>query len=58
MTQHDTLRRQVWPVETTVARKLFGSLEHLRRTAAFVGGTGVSIGVFDKKKKTDACKMS
>ena len=49
---HDTLRRQFWPVETTVAMKPFGSLENLRCTAAFVrGGTGVSIGVFDEKKK-------
>ena len=49
---HDTLRRQFWPVEKTVARKLlFGSLEDLRRAAAFVRGTGVSIRVFEKKKK-------
>ena len=31
----------------TLARKLFSSA----RAAAFVQGTGVSIGVFDKKKK-------
>ena len=34
----------------TVARKPFGSLEDLRRTAAFVQGTGMSFGVIDKKK--------
>ena len=35
----------------TVARNLFGSLEDLQRTAAFEQGTGVSIGVFDKKTR-------
>ena len=40
---HGNLRRQFWPVETTVARKLFISLEELWRTAAFMRGTGVSI---------------
>ena len=45
-------RMKLNPVETTtVARKLVGSLGDLRRTAAFVRGTGVSIGVIDKKKK-------
>ena len=29
---------QFWLVETTVARKVFGSLEDLRRTAAFARG--------------------
>ena len=36
-----------------MARQLFGSLGDLQRTAAFVRGTGVSIGVIDKKKKID-----
>ena len=48
---HDTLRHQFWPVENTVARKLFGSQEDLQRTAAFVRGTGVSILVLYKNKK-------
>ena len=49
---HDTLRCQFCPVETeAVTRKLFGSLEDLRRTAAFEQGTGVSVGVFDKKTR-------
>ena len=39
------------PVESTVASKLFDSLEDLRGTAAFLQGTGVSIGAFDKKRK-------
>ena len=41
--QHDNLRRQFWPVVTTVARKLFGSLEDLQRTAAFVRGGNRSV---------------
>ena len=47
------LRRQVWPVETPVARKLFGNLDDLLCTAVFVQRTGVSgsVWVTDKKKK-------
>ena len=30
---HDNLRRQLWPVETAVARKLFGSLDDLQYRA-------------------------
>ena len=39
-----------------MARKLFGSLEDLRRTAAFARGTEVSIGVIDKKKRNNGEK--
>ena len=38
---HDDLRRQTWTVATPVQRKLFGSLEDLRRTASFVLQSGV-----------------
>ena len=40
---HEALRRQIWTVETPVARKLFGSLGDLRRTAIFAQETGVTI---------------
>ena len=34
--RHDSLRRLFWPVETPEARKLFGNLNDLQRTAVFV----------------------
>ena len=41
--RHDDLRNQTWPKATSVARKLYGDLRDLRRTAAFVGATKLSI---------------
>lgn len=40
---HDGLRHQIWAEETTVQRKLYGSLEDLQRTATFAQRAGVSI---------------
>jgi ribonuclease HI len=40
---HNGLRHQIWAEETTVQRKLFGSLEDLQRTTAFAQKSGVSI---------------
>ena len=39
----DALRKAIWPDQTTLRNKLFGNLEELRRTAAFVRATGVGI---------------
>ena len=33
---HDALRRDTWPEPTLLRDKLYGNLEELRRTAAFV----------------------
>ena len=40
---HDTLKRNKWPEPTLLRDKLYGNLEELRRTAAFVRATGISI---------------
>ena len=40
---YDTLRRDTWPEPTLLRDKLCGNLEELRRTAAFVRTTGISI---------------
>ena len=39
---HDALRRDMWP-EPTVRDSLYGNLEELRRTAAFVWAASISI---------------
>ena len=40
---HDAMRRDTWPEPTLLRDKLYGNLEELRRTAAFVRATGISI---------------
>ena len=40
---HDALRWDVWPEQTLLRDKLYGNLEELRRTAASVRTTGISI---------------
>ena len=40
---HDAMRRDTWPDPTLPIDKLYGNLEELRRTAAFVRATGISI---------------
>ena len=40
---HDAKRRDTWPEPTLQWDKLYGNLEELRRTAAFVRATGISI---------------
>ena len=40
---HETLRKRVWPTHTPVAQKLYGSVEDLERTAAFVEETGACV---------------
>ena len=39
----DAMRRDMWPEPTLQRDKLYGNLEELRRTAAFVRTTGISI---------------
>ena len=40
---HDATRRDTWLEPTPLRDKLYGNLEELRRTAAFVRATGISI---------------
>ena len=40
---HDALRRDMWPEPIPPRDKLYGNLEELRRTAAFVKATGISV---------------
>ena len=44
----------MWPDPTLLRDKLYGNLEELRRTAAFVRATGISILRTTKKKKTES----
>ena len=39
---HDAMRRDMWPEPTLLRVKLYGNLEELRRTAAFLRTTGIS----------------
>jgi hypothetical protein len=39
----DALRKATWPDPTPVRSKLYGNLEELQRTAAFVRATGAII---------------
>ena len=39
----DALRRDMWPELKPLRDKLYGSLEELKRTAAFVRATGISV---------------
>ena len=39
----DVLKRDMWPEPMLLREKLYGSLEELRKTAAFVRATGISI---------------
>ena len=41
--QHDALRRDMWPEPIPLRDKLYRNLEELRRTAAFVRATGISV---------------
>ena len=47
---HGVVRRAIWPTDTSLRDKRFGDPQALRRTAAFVQMTGVSI--YCSKKKT------
>ena len=40
---HDALRRDMWPKPTLLRDKFYGNFEELRRTAASVRTTGISI---------------
>ena len=40
---HDVMRRDMWPEPTLLKDKLYGNLEELKRTAAFVRATRISI---------------
>ena len=40
---HDALRRDMWPEPALLWNKLYGNLEKLRRTAASVRATGMSV---------------
>ena len=48
----DALRQDMWPEPKPLRDKLYGNLEELKRTAAFVRATGVSVRRTRKKKKT------
>ena len=49
--RHDDLRWDIWPELIPPKDKLYGNLEKLRRTAAFVQATGAFILRVMKKKK-------
>ncbi|RUS91759.1 hypothetical protein EGW08_000467 [Elysia chlorotica] len=40
---YENIRNLMWPQDTPMAQKLYGSLEDLRRTATFMSETGLSI---------------
>ena len=51
---HDALRLDVWPEPKLLRDKLYGNLEELKRTAAFVMATGICVyRTTTKKKKLD-----
>ena len=40
---HHNLRVETWPIDQPMKEKLYGSLEDLHRTAAFVSASGVPV---------------
>ena len=40
---HDAMRQDLWSEPIPLRVKLYGNLEELRRTAAFVQATGISV---------------
>ena len=40
---HEAMRWDTWPDSTILRDKLYGNLKELRRTAAFMRATGISI---------------
>ena len=48
---HDALRRDMWPEPVPLRDNLYGNLKELRRTAAFVRATGISVKRTTTKKK-------
>ena len=49
---YDAFRRDMWTKPTLLRDKLYGNLEKLRRIAAFVRTTGISIYRTTKKRTT------
>ena len=47
---HDALRRDMWPVLIPLRDNLYGNLEELRRTAAFVRATGIPCPAYDDEE--------
>ena len=41
--RHDQERAAMWPQDTTLERKLYGDVDDLRRTTAFIADTGVIV---------------
>ena len=48
---HDALRQDMWPEAIPLRDKFYGNLEELRRTAAFVRATGISVSCATTTKK-------
>ncbi|KAK7109859.1 hypothetical protein V1264_010915 [Littorina saxatilis] len=40
---HQNLRAETWPADTPMRDKLYGPMESLRRTAAFIRASGVAV---------------
>ena len=40
---HQNLRADTWPAQTPIREKIFGPVEDLRRTAAYIRATGVTV---------------
>ena len=40
---HQNLRAETWPAQTPMKKKIFGPVEDLRRTAAYIRATGVPV---------------
>ena len=52
---HDALRRDMWPEPMILRDKLYGNLEELKRTAAFVRATGISLHLaYDEEEEEEA----
>ena len=50
-----TLGTETWPADTAVREELYGPVEILQRTAAYVPDTGVPVGAYDDEAG-DRCK--
>ena len=50
---HQNLRAETWPADTPVEEKIFGPLESLRRTAAYIRGTEVPVWAITEEEEEE-----
>ena len=50
---HTNIRNQLWPGNTTLQHKLYGTLEELRKTVCFIQQSGLSLKSSKQQEEED-----